>query len=61
MRTSACLLTLALIAGSTSGALAAGNSFATHLSGFNEVHFIAAPTPAPGEIRGQIDHGPGAP
>jgi hypothetical protein len=51
MKTSACLLTLTLIAGSASGALAAGNSFATHLTGFNEVHFIAAPTPA---LRGAV-------
>jgi hypothetical protein len=51
MKTPACLLTLVLIAGWTGSALAAGNSFATPLSGFNEVHFIAAPTPA---LRGTL-------
>lgn len=64
MKTPACLLALALIAGSASGALAAGNSFATFLSGFNEVHFAAAPmpalrgavsTPARGSFRARID------
>jgi len=64
MEVPVCLLTLGLIAGSTSSALAAGNSFATHLSGFNEVHFIGGPpatlrgavsTPASGSFRVRID------
>jgi hypothetical protein len=65
MNTPVCLLTLALIAGSAGSALAAGNSFATHLSGYNEVHFSAGPpatlrgavsTPARGLFRARIDN-----
>jgi CHRD domain len=49
------LLTLLLSLGSVSAALAADDNhrhrFATALSGYNEVHFIAAPTPA---LRGGV-------
>jgi len=51
MRTPARLLTLALIVGSASAVQASDDKFATRLSGFNEVHFIAAPTPA---LRGAV-------
>lgn len=51
MRTPARLLTLALIVGSASAVHASDDKFATRLSGFNEVHFIAAPTPA---LRGAV-------
>jgi CHRD domain len=51
MRTPARLLTLVLIVGSASAVQASDDKFAARLSGFNEVHFIAAPTPA---LRGAI-------
>ena len=51
MKTLARLLTLTLIVGSASAALASDDKFAARLSGYNEVHFIAAPTPA---LRGAV-------
>jgi len=51
MKTVAYLLAVTLTAGSASIALAADDKLATRLSGFNEVHFIAAPTPA---LRGSV-------
>lgn len=51
MKTLARLLVLVTIVGSASSALASSDRFATRLSGFNEVHFIAAPTPA---LRGAV-------
>jgi hypothetical protein len=51
MKTAARLLALGLILGSASIVQAADDTFATRLSGYNEVHFIAAPTPA---LRGAV-------
>jgi hypothetical protein len=51
MKSLAHLLALSLIVGSAAVALASDDKFATHLSGYNEVHFIAAPTPA---LRGAV-------
>jgi hypothetical protein len=57
MKTARLLLTLLIGLGSASAALAGDDHhrrhqrFATDLSGFNEVHFIAAPTPA---LRGAV-------
>jgi hypothetical protein len=57
MKTAARLLALGLILGSASIVQAADDTFATRLSGYNEVHFIAAPTPA---LRGPSPARPGA-
>ncbi|HEX2442228.1 MAG TPA: CHRD domain-containing protein [Methylomirabilota bacterium] len=51
MKTFAHVLALSLLAGSASLALANDDNFSATLSGYNEVHFIAAPTPA---LRGAI-------
>jgi CHRD domain-containing protein len=55
MRISPLLLGLLMVVGSVPAALADdddhGGSFAARLSGYNEVHFIAAPTPA---LRGAV-------
>jgi hypothetical protein len=58
MRTPARLLTLALIAGSASAVEASDDKFATRLSGYNEVHFIAGSTTTtpitPPALRGAV-------
>jgi hypothetical protein len=58
MRTPARLLTLALIVGSASAVQASDDKFATRLSGFNEVHFIAGNPQAtpivPPALRGAV-------
>jgi CHRD domain len=51
MKTAARLLALTLAIGALPTAAASDPRFATRLSGFNEVHFIAAPTPA---LRGAV-------
>jgi hypothetical protein len=51
MKTAARLLVLVLAVGAMPVAAASDPKFATRLSGFNEVHFIAAPTPA---LRGAV-------
>ncbi len=51
MKTLAHVLTLCLLVGSASLAVADDDKFAANLSGYNEVHFIAAPTPA---LRGAV-------
>jgi hypothetical protein len=51
MKTLARLLAVCLLVGSASIALADEDKFAARLSGYNEVHFIAAPTPA---LRGAV-------
>jgi len=51
MQTFARVLALSLLVGSASVALANDDNFSANLSGYNEVHFIAAPTPA---LRGAI-------
>jgi hypothetical protein len=51
MKTTARLLVLTLVVGAIPTAASTDPKFATHLSGFNEVHFIAAPTPA---LRGAV-------
>jgi hypothetical protein len=64
MKTSATVLALSLAVASASVAQPLDDQFATRLSGFNEVHFIAAPapalrgavsSPARGSFRAQID------
>ena len=51
MKTLAHLLVVSLLVGPASLALADDDKFAARLSGYNEVHFIAAPTPA---LRGAV-------
>jgi hypothetical protein len=51
MKTAPLLLALTLTAGSVAVVQASDDKFATRLSGYNEVHFIAAPTPA---LRGAV-------
>jgi hypothetical protein len=51
MKTPAVVIALSLTLASVPAAQASDDGFATRLSGFNEVHFIAAPTPA---LRGAV-------
>ena len=51
MKTLAHLVAVSLLVGSASLAMADEDKFAARLSGYNEVHFIAAPTPA---LRGAV-------
>jgi hypothetical protein len=51
MKTAVRLLALVLVVGTASVTLASDNDFTARLSGYNEVHFIAAPTPA---LRGAV-------